>query len=94
MQSPCIAKDLDECYLLPIELVAGMRGMHLRLAPAKNSQRAGLNWASEYTLEGAVAQLEERRRGTAEVTGSSPVSSTTRRAVEVVGADDFRRLFG
>ena len=28
--------DLDECYLLPVELVAGQYGVHLRLAPARN----------------------------------------------------------
>lgn len=67
---------IDRCYLLPIELVAGKRGVHLRLEPALNGQSAALNWAAEYELSGAVAQLEERRRGTPEATGSSPVSST------------------
>jgi prevent-host-death family protein len=88
--------DLDECYLLPIEMVAGMRMVHLRLAPAKNGQRAALHFASEYSLSGAVAQLGERWRGTPEATGSSPVSSTPQAAPEsdVVGAHDFRCLFG
>src|SRR5204862_4873676 len=60
------SEDLDQCYWLPIELVAGLHYVHLRLATAKNAQRAGLNWAAEYTLEGAVAQLGERRLGRAE----------------------------
>jgi prevent-host-death family protein len=69
-------EDLDTCYLLPIGLVEGMSTMHLRLTSPRNGQRAALNWAAEHELHGAVAQLEERCRGTAEVTGSSPVSST------------------
>jgi prevent-host-death family protein len=88
--------DLDECYLLPIELVAGQYSVHLRLAPARNGQRAGLHFANEYLFSGAVAQLGERRHGMAEATGSSPVSSTpqARAGTEVVGAHDFRCLFG
>jgi prevent-host-death family protein len=90
-------EELNQCYLLPIDLVDGMRGLHLRLAPPRNGQRASLNWAADYEL-GAIAQLGERLRGTQEVAGSSPASSTTRRAAsdaEVeVGANKFRRLFG
>ena len=88
--------DLDECYLLPIELVAGQYGVHLRLAPARNGQRAGLHFANQYLFSGAVAQLGERRHGMAEATGSSPVSSTSQATAgaEVVGAHDFRCLFG
>jgi prevent-host-death family protein len=87
---------LDECYLLPIDVVAGQFMLHLRLAPARNGQRAGLHFANEHLLSGAVAQLGERRHGMAEATGSSPVSSTprTRAGTEVVGAHDFRCLFG
>jgi antitoxin (DNA-binding transcriptional repressor) of toxin-antitoxin stability system len=87
-------RDLERCYLLPIHLVAGQYGIQLRLAPPKNSQRAALHWAADYQLHGAVAQLGERRRGTAEATGSSPVSSTPREECEQVGAHQFRNLFG
>ena len=45
-------EDLDECYLLPIELVAGQYGVHLRLAPARNGQRAGLHFANQYLFLG------------------------------------------
>jgi prevent-host-death family protein len=88
-------EDLDQCYLLPAQLVAGRRGMHLRIRPPKNGQRAAVNWAAEYEL-GAVAQLGERLSGTQEVTGSSPVSSTTStpRGSEAVGSHEFRCLFG
>jgi prevent-host-death family protein len=94
--------ELDRCYFLPIELIAGQRSIYLRLTPPNNAQRAALNWASEYELHGAVAQLEERRLGMAEATGSSPVSSTVRGSAEPqahpvaveVGAHEFRNRFG
>ncbi len=88
-------EELDECYLLPIELVAGMSAMHLRLSPARNGQRAALNWAADFVLSGAVAQLEERRTGSAKATGSSPVSSTSRSSqFDHVGAYEFRNGLG
>ena len=68
--------ELDRCYLLPVHLVARKSSVQLRIAPPRNGQRACLNWASEYELAGAVAQLGERRRGTPEAAGSSPASST------------------
>ena len=72
--------------------------MNLRLAPARNGQRAALNWAEQYRL-GAVAQLAERRRGTAEARGSNPLSSISeeqvaRNGVVNVGAHQFRNHFG
>jgi prevent-host-death family protein len=89
-------EELDQCYWLPIDLVAGRNAVRLRLNPPKNGQRAALNWAADYMLSGAVAQLGERRRGTPEATGSSPVSSTDQRvtAENHVGAHEFRNLFG
>jgi prevent-host-death family protein len=88
-------RDLDECYLLPIERVAGQQMIHLRLAAPKNRQRAALTWAGDYQLHGAIAQLGERGHGMAEVVGSSPTGSTTERpsALEV-GAHEFRNRFG
>ena len=71
--------------------------MQLRLAPARNGQRAALHFADEYDL-GAVAQLAERYRGTVEARGSNPLSSTNQEssivAVEEVGAHQFRNHFG
>jgi prevent-host-death family protein len=88
--------ELDECYFLPVDLIAGQHMIHLRLAAPRNAQRAGLNWATKYELRGAVAQWEERCRGTAEVTGSSPVSSTSQTELSTteVGAHEFRNHFG
>ena len=83
----------DECYLLPIETVEGRRHIQLRLAPARNGQRAHVNLASDYSFRGAIAQLEERCHGMAEVVGSSPTSSTPP-PESVVGADEFRNRLG
>lgn len=90
--------ELDCCYLLPIALVAGYGEITLRIMPARNNQRAALNWAAEYEFPGAVAQLEERVAGSDEVEGSSPSSSTNRDRLTVhseeVGAHEFRNHFG
>lgn len=66
--------ELDEVYLLPIDDVAGQTHVQLRLTPTRNNQAMGVKWAASYRL-GAVAQLEERRAGSAKVRGSSPLSS-------------------
>ncbi len=87
-------EELDTCYYLPIDRVAGKTAIQLRLVPPKNAQRASLTFAADHTL-GAVAQWEERRRGTAEAGGSSPPSSTPSDSSQVeVGAHEFRNRFG
>jgi hypothetical protein len=60
--------------------------VHLRLAEAKNNQRAALNWAADYEFRGAIAQLEERLTGSQKVVGSSPTSSISPTACNVAGA--------
>ena len=76
--------DLDRCYVVPPALFDGRLAVQLRLAPTRNNQLEGVKWARDYELErldfvprGAVAQLGERRAGSAKVTGSSPVGSTS-----------------
>jgi prevent-host-death family protein len=87
--------DLDRCYLLPQHLVVHRREVWLRVAPPLNSQRACINLAADFDLPGAVAQLEERGAGSAEVRGSSPLSSTsTSPAADTVGSNVFRNRFG
>jgi prevent-host-death family protein len=89
-------EEIDSCFFLPIDVVAGRSAIQLRLAPARNGQRAALNFANEYLL-GAVAQLAERCRGTAEVRGSNPLSSTLESTASgpiEVGAHEFRNHFG
>jgi prevent-host-death family protein len=85
---------LRECYLVPADLIAGMRALHLRVDPPLNGQRAALHWAADYELPGAIAQLGERLRGTQEVAGSSPASSTPPSDAETIGAHEFRNRFG
>ncbi len=68
--------DTAECYFVPIAEIDGRTSMHLRLAPARNRQEHLVHWAAQYRL-GAIAQLGERRAGSAKVVGSSPTSSTT-----------------
>ena len=87
-------EEIDSCFLIPIEIVAGRWGIQLRLAPARNGQRAALHFAEKYRL-GAVAQLAERRHGMAEAEGSNPSSSISSPATDVeVGAHEFRNHFG
>jgi hypothetical protein len=77
--------ELDRCYLLPIALVEGRTCIHLRLAPSKNNQKMSIHWASDYEL-GAIAQLGERRAGSAKVVGSSPTSSTSEATASAVAS--------
>jgi hypothetical protein len=78
--------ELNRCFLLPIEEVAGISYLHLRLTHARNNQRALVRMADEWDLAkmvahlGAVAQLGERLAGSQKVRGSSPLSSTAQAA--------------
>lgn len=62
---------LDRCYFLPYSLFESRTQVLLRLQPTRNNQISGVNWASQYEFEatlgpkGAVAQLGERRAGSA-----------------------------
>ena len=89
--------DLQRSYLLPFEgKVGAQKAIALRLSTPQNGQRASINYAADYEFSGAVAQLGERRRGTPEARGSSPLSSTQSVANGnlVVGAHEFRNHFG
>ena len=67
-------RELDRCFFLPIDEFERRTSARLRLAPARNGQLMGVKMADDYPL-GAVAQLGERRAGSAKVRGSSPLSS-------------------
>jgi hypothetical protein len=69
-------QELKRCFYVPISAVAGQRTMHLRLAAPANHQKAAINYADDFDF-GAIAQLGERRAGSAKVVGSSPTSSTS-----------------
>jgi prevent-host-death family protein len=86
--------DLDQSFLVPIDVVAGKRQLHLRVEAPRNAQRACINLAADYQL-GAIAQLGERSAGSRKVGGSSPPSSTRSADNEIiVGAHRFRNHFG
>ncbi len=73
--------DLERCYLLPVALAEGRSSVRLRVGPGRNGQQLKVNWAKDFDLAarlgafGAVAQLGERRAGSAEVRGSIPLGS-------------------
>jgi hypothetical protein len=52
--------ELGRCFLIPIADVAGGRGIHLRLAPARNNQARRIRWASEYELSAMVSDGRSR----------------------------------
>jgi prevent-host-death family protein len=88
--------EIDECFYLPIAVVDGMTAFQLRLAPARNGQRAGLHFAAEHRL-GAVAQLEVAPAWHAGGRGfeSRQLHSRDERAPSVtLGAHEFRNHFG
>ena len=63
--------EVRSCYLLPMTMVRDRRHIFLRIAGSLNNQRRGVNWARDFEFEarlrdfGAVAQLGERRAGSA-----------------------------
>jgi hypothetical protein len=75
--------ELDRAYLLEPWRFSGQTVVRLRLAPTRNNQSRGINWADDFDFAatlaslGAVAQLGERLAGSQKVTGSIPVGSTS-----------------
>ena len=63
--------ELDRCFMIPIDLVADRPSIALRVDATRNNQRQGINWADDFDFAarleqlGAVAQLGERRAGSA-----------------------------
>ncbi len=64
--------ELDRCYVLSPSAFEGHFAVQLRLAPTRNNQAIGIRWARDHEFErldwatlGAVAQLGERRAGSA-----------------------------
>ncbi len=80
--------DLNCTYVLPPDVFDERHAIQLRLTPTRNNQKSGIRWARDFEIErlgflarGAVAQLGERRAGSAKATGSSPVGSTSLRHI-------------
>ncbi len=63
--------ELDRCFWLPYDRFPNQSQVFLRLAESRNNQRRKINWADDFDFaatigrQGAVAQLEERRAGSA-----------------------------
>ena len=87
-------EELGRCFPLPVSLTSGMTSIQLRLAPPRNAQRACINLADDFDFVGAIAQLGERLRGTQEVAGSSPASSTSADGPTAVASNPFRDHLG
>ncbi|MBA3382304.1 MAG: hypothetical protein H0T97_10665 [Actinobacteria bacterium] len=49
--------ETESCYLLPTSLCCGRRLVHLRVAPSRNNQRAGINWADEFEFDARLDAL-------------------------------------
>lgn len=43
--------ELNRCFFLPVDRVDGRHYVELRLAPTRNRQRRGVNWADDYDFE-------------------------------------------
>jgi hypothetical protein len=43
--------DLERCFYLPLEAVAGRANIYLRLTAARNNQKLGVNWADDFDFE-------------------------------------------
>jgi hypothetical protein len=89
-------EELDQCYLLPVEMFDGMRGLHLRVAPPRNGQMASIHWSSDFLLEGAVAQLGRAPAWHAGGHGfeSRQLHCSSQPGRETVGAHEFLECFG
>jgi PD-(D/E)XK nuclease superfamily protein len=74
--------ETERCYFAEMSEIGNLQMLHLRLRPTKNNQAAGIRWAKDYELAatiggpGPIAQLGERRAGSAKAAGSSPAGST------------------
>jgi prevent-host-death family protein len=86
--------EIGACYYLPIDQVAGLTYIHLRLRPARNSQRAGIRMATDFEF-GAVAQLEVAPPWHGGGRGfESHQLHSPQEGVTTVGANLFRDHFG
>jgi len=49
--------DLGRCFLVSAERFDGRSGLQLRLAPSRNNQRAGINWADDFDFNARLTAL-------------------------------------
>jgi hypothetical protein len=51
------AGDLGRCFYFPFEDLAGRSTLQLRVAPSRNNQRRGINWAEDFELSARLTDL-------------------------------------
>ena len=49
--------DLDRCYLISPDLFDGRTHVMLRIAPSRNNQRAGINWAEDFEFNARLRAI-------------------------------------
>jgi hypothetical protein len=49
--------DLDHCFYVPAERFDGHPELLLRVAPCRNNQRLGINWAEDFNFEARLTAL-------------------------------------
>jgi PD-(D/E)XK endonuclease len=49
--------DVDRSYLIPISYVADRPSMRIRLAPTRNNQSRGINWAKDFEFAATLRRL-------------------------------------
>jgi len=49
--------ELDQCFFIPINVIPGRAYVQLRLAPCRNNQHRGVNWADDFVLEARLQML-------------------------------------
>jgi hypothetical protein len=49
----------DRCYFLPIQRFRGRQAIQLRLAPTRNNQRRGVNWADDFEFAARLLREED-----------------------------------
>jgi hypothetical protein len=84
---------IDRCYLLPARLFIDRRATQLRLAPARNGQRSGVNLAEAYEFDGAVAQLARAPRWQRGGQGFESPQLHSEPPI-TIGSDEFRNRLG
>ena len=50
-------RETDRCYLLLPASFSGRRNVYLRVAPSRNNQHVGINWADEFELGARLEAL-------------------------------------
>jgi PD-(D/E)XK endonuclease len=49
--------DLERCLFVPLDQFSGRGDLQLRVAPARNNQRLGINWADDFDFEARLTGL-------------------------------------